>query len=84
MAQNDAVVYHDYTIYPLALYEASSGKWQPMVIITRDMQEQDLTLPRSQSFRQLPGLADDEQTALNNALEYGRKLVDKTERGLTI
>jgi hypothetical protein len=36
-----------------------------MVIITRDIQDEDLTLPRSQSFRQLPGLADEEQTALS-------------------
>jgi hypothetical protein len=84
MAQNDAVVYRGYTIYPLALYQDSTGKWQPMVIITRDMQEEDLTLPRSQSFPHLPGLADEEQTALTSALEYGRKLVDGTERGLTI
>lgn len=84
MAQNDAVVYRDYTIYPLALYQASDGKWQPMVIITRDMQHEDLTLPRSQSFPQLPGLADEEETALRSALEYGRKLVDGREQGLTI
>jgi hypothetical protein len=84
MAQNDAVVYRDYTIYPLALYQAETGKWQPMVIITRDMQQQDLTLPRSQSFPKLPGLADDEESALKNALEHGRKLVDGSERGLTI
>jgi hypothetical protein len=84
MAQNDAVVYRDYTIYPLALYQESTGKWQPMVIITRDTTQEDLTLPRSQSFPLLPGLADEEETALSNALEYGRRLIDGSERGLTI
>jgi hypothetical protein len=84
MAQNDAVTYRDYTLYPLALYVESAGKWQPMVIITREMQNENLTLPRSQSFPQLPGLADEEKTALSNALEYGRMLVDGRHQGLTI
>ena len=38
MAQNEAVTYRNYTLYPLALYVESERKWQPMVIITRDMQ----------------------------------------------
>ena len=84
MAQNDAVVYKDYTLYPLALYVASKNKWQPMVVITRDMHDENLTLPRSQSFPQLPGLVDEQETALSNALEYGRMLIDGRERGLTI
>ena len=84
MAQNEAVTYRDYTLYPLALYVESERKWQPMVIITRDVQNEDLTLPRSQSFPQLPGLADEEETALRNALEYGRMLVDGRQQGLTI
>ena len=84
MAQNDAVTYRDYTLYPLALYVESERKWQPMVIITRDLPNENLTLPRSQSFPQLPGLADEEKTALSNALEYGRMLVDGRQQGLTI
>lgn len=84
MAQNDAVVYRDYTLYPLALYVAATRKWQPMVIITRDMQDENLTLPRSQSFPQLPGLADEEESALSSALEYGRMLIDGRQQGLTI
>ncbi|MBI4192455.1 MAG: hypothetical protein HY525_18200 [Betaproteobacteria bacterium] len=84
MAQNEAVTYRDYTLYPLALYVESERKWQPMVIITRDVQNEDLTLPRSQSFPQVPGLADEEEAALSNALEYGRMLVDGRQQGLTI
>ena len=84
MAQNDAITYRDYTLYPLAMYLESERKWQPMVIITRDMKDEDLTLPHSQSFPRLPGLADEEQTALSNAIEYGRMLVDGRRKGLTI
>lgn len=84
MAPNEAVVYRDYTLYPLALYVASKGKWQPMVIITRDMQNENLTLPRSQSFPQLAGLTDEQETALSSAIEYGRMLIDGRQPGLTI
>jgi len=84
MAQNEAVTYRDYTLYPLAMYLETERKWQPMVIITRDMANEDLTLPRSQSFPQLPGLADEEKTALGTALEYGRMLIDGRRGGLTI
>ena len=84
MAKNDAVTYKDYLIYPLALYLPPTQKWQAMALITRDMAEQNLTLPRSQSFPQLPGLFDDEETALSYAVEYARKLVDRKHEGLTI
>ena len=84
MEKNDAVTYKDYLIYPLALYLPPTEKWQAMALITRDTSDQDLTLPRSQSFPQLPGLFDNEEAALKYALEYGRTLVDGTEHGLTI
>jgi len=84
MAQDSAVIYRDYTLYPLALYLEAKRKWQPMVIITRDPKGVDATLPHSQSFPQVPGLADEEKTALESALEYGRMLVDGRRKGLTI
>ena len=84
MAKNDAIVYRDYLIYPLALYLPPTGKWQAMTLITRDMGDENLTLPRSQSFPQLPGMFDDEEAALSYALQYGRMLVDGKQQGLTI
>ena len=84
MAKNDAAVYGDYLIYPLALYLAPTQKWQAMAIITRDMNDENLTLPRSQSFSQLPGMFDDEEAALDYALQYSRMLVDGKQQGLTI
>ena len=84
MTKNDAVTYKDYLIYPLALYLPPTEKWQAMALITRDMSDQNLTLPRSQSFPQLPGLFDDEEAALSFAVEYARKLVDGMQQGLTI
>jgi hypothetical protein len=83
MAQNEAVTYKEYMIYPLALYLPPQGKWAAMTLITRDMQDQNLTLPRSQSFPQLPGLFDD-ASASKYALDYGRMLVDRKHSGLTI
>lgn len=84
MAKNDAVTYKEYLIYPLALYLPPEDKWQAMALITRDMNDQNLTLPRSQSFPQLPGLFDSEEAALSYAAEYARLLVDGKQRGLTI
>ena len=84
MAKNDAVTYKDYMIYPLALYLPPTEKWQAMALITRDTSDQDLTLPRSQSFPQLPGVFDSEEAALSYAVEYARKLVDGKQQGLTI
>ena len=84
MTKNDAVTYKDYLIYPLALYLPPTEKWQAMALITRDMSDQDLTLPRSQSFPQLPGVFDSEEAALSYAVEYARKLVDGNQQGLTI
>ena len=84
MAKNDAVEYREYLIYHLALYLPPTEKWQAMALITRDTSDQNLTLPRSQSFPQLPGMFDDEESALNYALQFGRMLVDGKQQGLTI
>ena len=84
MAKNDAVTYKDYLIYPLALYLPPEDKWQAMALITRDTGDEDLTLPRSQSFPQLPGVFGNEEAALSYALEYARRLVDGKHLGLTI
>jgi hypothetical protein len=84
MAKNDAVPYKDYLIYPLALYVKPEAKWQAMALITRDMNDENLTLPRSQSFPKLPGMFDDEEAALDYALKYGRQLVDGGHDGLKI
>ena len=83
MAKNDAVEYKDYQIYPMALYMAPEQKWQPLTFITRDTQE-GLTLPRSQSFSQLPVRFDEEEAALSYALEFGQLLIDGKQQGLTI
>ena len=83
MTKNDAVAYKNYVIYPLALYLPAKEKWQAMVLITHDTQE-GLTLPRSQSFPQLPEMFDQEAAALSYALRYGRSLIDGKQHGLTI
>lgn len=83
MADNDAVAYKNYVIYPLALYLPAKKAWQAMVLITHDTQE-GLTLPRSQSFPELPGMFDEEEAALSFALRYGQTLIDGKQQGLTI
>lgn len=84
MATNEAFAYKTYLIYPLAFYLSLEDKWQAMALITRDTSDEDLTLPRSQSFPELPGMFDNEEAALGYALEYGRNLVDGKHQGLTI
>ena len=83
MAENDAVRYRDYLIYPMALYLPSRKEWQAMVLITRDTHE-GLTLPRTQSFPQLPEMFDDEEAALSYAVQYGQMLIAGEQQGLTI
>ncbi len=84
MEKNDAVVYRDYLLYPLALYLPPKKKWQAMVIVTRDAGDEDMTLPRSQSFPQLPDLFDEEAAALRHAVQYGKMLIDGRHQGLKI
>ena len=54
-----------------------------MVLITRDTHE-GLTLPRTQSFPQLPEMFDDEEAALSYAVQYGQMLIAGEQQGLTI
>lgn len=83
MPKNVDVAYKDYVIYPMALFVDTEKKWQPLAIITRETDE-GLTLPRSQSFPQLPIRFDSEESALDYALQFGRSLIDGKHQGLTI
>ena len=83
MAKSEAVKYKDYLIYPMALFLPPRKKWQAMVLITRDTHEGS-TLPRSQSFPELPEMFDEEEPALTYALKYGLMLIDGNQQGLTI
>ena len=51
-----------------------------MALVTRDTRDENLTLPRSKSFPQVPGKFDDEAAALSFAVQYGQTLVDQMHR----
>ncbi len=81
MPSDAPVVCGKYLLYPLALHLPQSGKWQAIVIITRDNgdvrgpDDESPTLPQSKSFPGVPVIFDDEATARAYALRYGRMLV---------
>ena len=83
MAKNEEVAYKNYVIFPMALYLPNEKKWQPFAVITRETDE-GLTLPRSQSFPHLPVTFDEEETAIDFAVQYGQQLIDRKRHGLTI
>jgi hypothetical protein len=83
MPRNDDVSYKDYVIYPMAMFVDDEKKWQPLAVITRETNE-GMTLPRSQSFPQLPVRFDSEDSALDYALQFGQWLIDGKQQGLTI
>ncbi len=71
----------NYLLYPLALHLPLAGKWQALVIVTRDIAADEPaadgldTVPRSKSFPGTPVLFDDEPSAKAYALRYGQMLV---------
>ena len=83
MVKNDDIAYKHYLIYPMAIYLEREKKWQPFALITHETDE-GLTLPRSQSFPQLTNKFDEEEAALNYAVQYGRSLIDGKQQGLAI
>jgi hypothetical protein len=83
MTKPDVVKYKDYVIYPMALFLPYEDKWQPIALITHDTQE-GMTLPRSQSFSQLPDTFDEEEAALDFVVQYAEKLIDGKQPGLNI
>ena len=83
MTKSADVAYKDYVIYPMALFLEREKKWQPYALITRETDE-GLTLPRSQSFPQLAVRFDDEDAALEYAVQFGQSLIDGKQQGLTI
>ena len=83
MPKNDVVDYKGYLIYPMALYLTAEKKWQPIALLTHETQE-GMTLPHSQSFPRIPRTFDDEEAALNFAVQFGQMLIDGSQRGLTI
>jgi len=83
MANEGPVVCGKYLLYPLALHLPQSGKWQAVVIVTRDGGDKKRdgadpdhpTLPHSKSFPGVPVIFDDEASAKAYALRYGQMLV---------